>query len=111
MPSVLMTRDGKVVEAEAAHGTVTRHYREHQAGRETSTNPTASIFAWTRGLMHRAQLDENPALDKFAHTLEQVCDPNAHAGFMTQTLTMMGSTDQSWMHLQPPPQNNSQTHK
>ena len=73
MTSVLMTPDGKIVEAEAAHGTVTRHYREHQKGKATSTNSIASIFAWTRGLAHRAKLDGNAALDKFAHTLEKVC--------------------------------------
>ncbi|HKY86067.1 MAG TPA: NADP-dependent isocitrate dehydrogenase, partial [Pseudorhodoplanes sp.] len=73
MTSVLMTPDGKVVEAEAAHGTVTRHYREHQKGKETSTNSIASIFAWTRGLAHRAKLDNNPALAKFSSTLEKVC--------------------------------------
>jgi isocitrate dehydrogenase len=73
MTSVLVTPDGKVVEAEAAHGTVTRHYREHQKGKETSTNSIASIFAWTRGLAHRAKLDNNAALAKFATTLEKVC--------------------------------------
>jgi isocitrate dehydrogenase len=73
MTSVLITPDGKTVEAEAAHGTVTRHFREHQKGRETSTNPIASIFAWTRGLKHRAHLDNNEALDRFCETLEQVC--------------------------------------
>ncbi|MFC3673924.1 NADP-dependent isocitrate dehydrogenase [Ferrovibrio xuzhouensis] len=100
MTSVLMTPDGKVVEAEAAHGTVTRHYREHQAGRETSTNPIASIFAWTRGLMHRAKLDDNPALDKFAHTLEKVCVSTVEAGFMTKDLAMLVSKDQSWLTTQ-----------
>src|SRR3546814_9223322 len=95
MTSVLITPDGKVAEAEAAHGTVTRHYREHQAGRETSTNPIASIFAWTRGLMHRAKLDDNPALDKFAHTLEKVCVSTVEAGFMTKDLAMLVSKDQS----------------
>ena len=73
MTSVLLTPDGKMVEAEAAHGTVTRHYREHQKGKETSTNSIASIFAWTRGLAHRAKLDNNPQLAKFAETLEKVC--------------------------------------
>ena len=73
MTSVLMTPDGSTVEAEAAHGTVTRHYREHQKGKETSTNSIASIFAWTRGLAHRAKLDNNPELAKFADTLEKVC--------------------------------------
>lgn len=100
MTSVLMTPDGKVVEAEAAHGTVTRHYREHQAGRETSTNPIASIFAWTRGLMHRAKLDNNPDLDKFAHTLEKVCVSTVEAGFMTKDLAMLVSKDQPWLTTQ-----------
>jgi isocitrate dehydrogenase len=100
MTSVLMTPDGKVVEAEAAHGTVTRHYREHQAGRETSTNPIASIFAWTRGLMHRAKLDNSPELDKFAHTLEKVCISTVEAGFMTKDLAMLVSKDQPWLTTQ-----------
>ncbi|WP_300298783.1 NADP-dependent isocitrate dehydrogenase [Ferrovibrio sp.] len=100
MTSVLMTPDGKVVEAEAAHGTVTRHYREHQAGRETSTNPIASIFAWTRGLMHRAKLDDNAALDKFAHTLEKVCIETVEAGFMTKDLAILISKEQPWLTTQ-----------
>ena len=100
MTSVLMTPDGKTVEAEAAHGTVTRHYREHQAGRETSTNPIASIFAWTRGLMHRAKLDNNPELDKFAHTLEKVCVSTVEAGFMTKDLAILISKDQPWLTTQ-----------
>lgn len=100
MTSVLMTPDGKVVEAEAAHGTVTRHYREHQAGRETSTNPIASIFAWTRGLMHRAKLDGNAELDKFAHTLEKVCISTVEAGFMTKDLAILISKDQPWLTTQ-----------
>ncbi|WP_341914774.1 NADP-dependent isocitrate dehydrogenase [Ferrovibrio terrae] len=100
MTSVLMTPDGKVVEAEAAHGTVTRHYREHQAGRETSTNPIASIFAWTRGLMHRAKLDGNAELDKFAHTLEKVCVSTVEAGFMTKDLAVLISKDQPWLTTQ-----------
>jgi isocitrate dehydrogenase len=73
MTSELLTPDGKIMESEAAHGTVTRHYREHQKGRETSTNSIASIFAWTRGLIHRAKLDDTPELIKFAETLEQIC--------------------------------------
>jgi isocitrate dehydrogenase len=73
MTSELLTPDGKIMESEAAHGTVTRHYREHQKGRETSTNSIASIFAWTRGLMHRAKLDDTPELHKFCTTLEQIC--------------------------------------
>ena len=100
MTSVLMTPDGKTVEAEAAHGTVTRHYREHQAGRETSTNPIASIFAWTRGLMHRAKLDNNADLDKFAHTLEKVCISTVEAGFMTKDLAILISKDQPWLTTQ-----------
>src|SRR5690349_6861252 len=84
MTSVLMTPDGKVVEAEAAHGTVTRHYRQHQRGESTSTNSIASIFAWTRGLKHRAKLDDNAALDRFAGTLEKVCVDTVEAGFMTK---------------------------
>ena len=100
MTSVLMTPDGKVVEAEAAHGTVTRHYREHQAGRETSTNPIASIFAWTRGLMHRAKLDGNADLDKFAHTLEKVCVSTVEDGFMTKDLAILISKDQPWLTTQ-----------
>ena len=100
MTSVLMTPDGKTVEAEAAHGTVTRHYREHQAGRETSTNPIASIFAWTRGLMHRAKLDDNAALDKFANTLEKVCIETVEAGFMTKDLAILISKDQPWLTTQ-----------
>jgi len=88
MTSVLVTPDGKTIEAEAAHGTVTRHYREHQAGRETSTNPVASIFAWTRGFMHRAKLDNNPQLQKFAETLEKVCIETIESGVMTKDLAM-----------------------
>lgn len=86
MTSVLICPDGKTVEAEAAHGTVTRHYRQHQQGKETSTNPIASIFAWTRGLMHRAKLDDNPALDKFANNLEAVCIETIESGAMTKDL-------------------------
>ncbi|HEY2482753.1 MAG TPA: NADP-dependent isocitrate dehydrogenase, partial [Caulobacteraceae bacterium] len=86
MTSVLMTPDGKIVEAEAAHGTVTRHFRQYERGESTSTNSIASIFAWTRGLQHRAKLDENAALDRFAHTLEKVCVDTVEAGFMTKDL-------------------------
>ena len=89
MTSVLMTPDGKTVEAEAAHGTVTRHYREHQQGKATSTNSIASIFAWTRGLAHRAKLDDNAALVKFAETLEKVCVDTVEAGFMTKDLALL----------------------
>src|SRR5207342_327232 len=88
MTSVLMTPDGKTVEAEAAHGTVTRHYREHQKGKETSTNSIASIFAWTRGLSHRAKLDNNVELEKFAETLVRVCVETVEAGFMTKDLAL-----------------------
>ncbi|MGN6147991.1 MAG: NADP-dependent isocitrate dehydrogenase [Rhizomicrobium sp.] len=97
MTSVLTTPDGKIVEAEAAHGTVTRHYREHQKGKSTSTNSIASIFAWTRGLSHRAKLDNNPALDKFAHTLEKVCVDTVESGFMTKDLALLVGPDQKWL--------------
>ena len=97
MTSVLMTPDGKTVEAEAAHGTVTRHYREHQKGKETSTNSIASIFAWTRGLSHRAKLDNNAALAKFALTLEKVCVDTVEAGFMTKDLALLVGADQRWL--------------
>lgn len=97
MTSVLMTPDGKVVEAEAAHGTVTRHYRQHQKGQETSTNSIASIFAWTRGLAHRAKLDGNPTLAKFALTLEKVCVDTVEAGDMTKDLALLVGPDQRWL--------------
>ncbi len=97
MTSVLMTPDGRTVEAEAAHGTVTRHYREHQKGNATSTNSIASIFAWTRGLAHRAQLDDNVALDRFAHTLERMCVETVEAGFMTKDLALLVGPDQNWL--------------
>ena len=97
MTSVLMTPDGKTVEAEAAHGTVTRHYREHQKGKETSTNSIASIFAWTRGLAHRAKLDNNAALAKFANTLERVCVDTVEAGYMTKDLALLVGADQPWL--------------
>jgi isocitrate dehydrogenase len=97
MTSVLTTPNGKVVEAEAAHGTVTRHYREHQKGRETSTNSIASIFAWTRGLAHRAKLDDNAALASFADTLEKVCVGTVEAGYMTKDLALLVSADQRWL--------------
>jgi isocitrate dehydrogenase len=88
MTSVLICPDGKTIEAEAAHGTVTRHYRFHQQGKETSTNPIASIFAWTRGFLHRAKLDNNPALEKYAKALEKVCVDTIEAGFMTKDLAI-----------------------
>jgi isocitrate dehydrogenase len=97
MTSVLTTPDGKVVEAEAAHGTVTRHYREHQKGRETSTNSVASIFAWARGLGHRAKLDGNAALAKFASTLEKVTIDTVESGFMTKDLALLVGPDQKWL--------------
>ena len=97
MSSVLMTPDGKIMESEAAHGTVTRHYREHQKGKETSTNSIASIFAWTRGLAHRAKLDNNAALTKFANTLEKVCVDTVESGFMTKDLALLVGADQKWL--------------
>ncbi len=97
MTSVLMSPDGKTVEAEAAHGTVTRHYREHQKGKETSTNSIASIFAWTRGLAHRAKLDGNEKLAAFANTLEKVCVDTVEAGFMTKDLALLVGPDQKWL--------------
>ena len=97
MTSVLMTPDGKTVEAEAAHGTVTRHYREHQKGKETSTNSIASIFAWTRGLAHRAKLDGNADLARFSTTLEKVCVDTVESGFMTKDLALLVGADQKWL--------------
>lgn len=97
MTSVLMTPDGKTVEAEAAHGTVTRHYREHQKGKETSTNSIASIFAWTRGLSHRAKLDDNAELAAFAKTLEKVCIDTVESGHMTKDLALLVGADQKWL--------------
>ena len=97
MTSVLMTPDGKIVEAEAAHGTVTRHYREHQKGKSTSTNSIASVFAWTRGLAHRAKLDDNPKLKTFADTLEKVCVDTVEAGYMTKDLALLVGPDQKWL--------------
>jgi isocitrate dehydrogenase len=97
MTSVLMTPDGKTVEAEAAHGTVTRHYRQYQEGKETSTNPIASIFAWTRGLHFRGQFDGTPDVQAFAHDLEQVCIETCESGFMTKDLAVLIGPDQPWM--------------
>ncbi|WP_156851138.1 NADP-dependent isocitrate dehydrogenase [Bartonella refiksaydamii] len=97
MTSVLMTPDGKIVEAEAAHGTVTRHYRQHQRGEETSTNSIASIFAWTRGLAHRAKLDNNEKLKNFAITLEKVCIETVEEGFMTKDLALLIGPQQKWL--------------
>lgn len=97
MTSVLLSPDGKVVEAEAAHGTVTRHFREHQKGKETSTNPIASIYAWTRGLWYRGRFDNTPEVQKFAETLEKVCVDTVEAGSMTKDLALLISPDQKWM--------------
>jgi len=92
MTSVLMTPDGRTVEAEAAHGTVTRHFRRHQAGEPTSTNPIASVFAWTRGLAHRGELDATPEVTRFAETLEQVCIDTVESGKMTKDLALLVGT-------------------
>ena len=100
MTSVLMTPDGKTVEAEAAHGTVTRHYRDHQAGKATSTNPIASIFAWTQGLAHRAKLDNTPKVAEFAKTLEKVCIQTVESGKMTKDLALLISKDAPWQNTQ-----------
>ncbi|HEX4709855.1 NADP-dependent isocitrate dehydrogenase [Phenylobacterium sp.] len=97
MTSVLITPDGKTMEAEAAHGTVTRHYRQHQRGESTSTNSIASIFAWTRGLEHRAKLDDNPQLDRFAKTLERVCVETVESGSMTKDLALLVGDTQGWL--------------
>jgi len=97
MTSVLMSPDGRTVEAEAAHGTVTRHYREHQKGKQTSTNPIASIFAWTRGLAHRGKLDNTPDVVRFAETLERVCVETVEAGDMTKDLAILIGPDQRWL--------------
>jgi isocitrate dehydrogenase len=97
MTSVLLTPDGKTVEAEAAHGTVTRHYRQHQQGKQTSTNPIASIFAWTGGLKHRGKLDDTPAVTKFAETLERICVETVEQGKMTKDLALLIGPDQAWM--------------
>jgi isocitrate dehydrogenase len=97
MTSVLMTPDGKTVEAEAAHGTVTRHYRQHQQGKATSTNPIASIFAWTGGLKFRGKFDETPDVTRFAETLEEVCIQTVEDGHMTKDLAILIGPDQAWM--------------
>ncbi len=97
MTSVLLSPDGRTVESEAAHGTVTRHFREHQKGNQTSTNSIASIFAWTRGLSHRAKLDGNDALARFADTLEKVCVATVESGFMTKDLALLVGPDQRWL--------------
>ena len=100
MTSVLMSPDGRTVEAEAAHGTVTRHYRDHQAGKATSTNPIASIFAWTQGLQHRAKLDNTPEVGKFASALERVCIETVESGKMTKDLALLISHDAPWLNTQ-----------
>ena len=100
MTSVLMTPDGKTVEAEAAHGTVTRHYRDHQVGKATSTNPIASIFAWTQGLVHRAKLDNTPKVAEFAKTLERVCIATVESGKMTKDLALLIGKDAPWLNTQ-----------
>jgi len=100
MTSVLMTPDGRTVEAEAAHGTVTRHYRQHQQGKPTSTNPIASIFAWTRGLAHRGKLDNTPAVTEFANKLEQVCIETVEGGQMTKDLALLVGGDAKWLTTQ-----------
>jgi isocitrate dehydrogenase len=97
MTSVLMTPDGKTVEAEAAHGTVTRHYRMHQAGKATSTNPIASIFAWTGGLKYRGKFDDTPEVVRFAETLERVCVETVESGQMTKDLAILVGPEQPWM--------------
>ena len=100
MSSVLMTPDGKTVEAEAAHGTVTRHFRQHQQGKPTSTNPIASIFAWTRGLAHRGKLDGTPEVIDFAEKLEQVCIETVEGGQMTKDLALLISKDQPYLNTE-----------
>jgi isocitrate dehydrogenase len=100
MTSVLATADGKTVEAEAAHGTVTRHYRLHQQGQPTSTNPIASIFAWTRGLAARGRMDETPEVTEFAQTLERVCVETVEAGKMTKDLALLVGPEQPWQTTQ-----------
>jgi isocitrate dehydrogenase len=100
MTSVLMTPDGRTVEAEAAHGTVTRHYRQHQRGEATSTNPVASIFAWTQGLAHRGKLDGTPEVSAFAQTLERVCIETVESGQMTKDLALLVGPDQPWLTTQ-----------
>jgi isocitrate dehydrogenase len=100
MTSVLMTPDGQTVEAEAAHGTVTRHYRQHQKGQPTSTNPIASVFAWTQGLTHRGRMDNTPAVSAFAETLERVCVETVEEGKMTKDLALLISKDAPWLTTQ-----------
>jgi isocitrate dehydrogenase len=98
MTSVLLSPDGKTVEAEAAHGTVTRHFREHQKGKETSTNPIASIFAWTRGLIYRGKFDGTPEVSEFGEALERVCIESVEAGQMTKDLAVLIGPSQKWLN-------------
>jgi isocitrate dehydrogenase len=100
MTSVLLSPDGTKVESEAAHGTVTRHYRQHQQGKETSTNPIASIFAWTRGLIYRGRFDDTPDVTAFAETLEKVCIETVESGHMTRDLSILIGSDQPWLNTQ-----------
>jgi len=100
MTSVLMSPDGKTIESEAAHGTVTRHFREHQKGRVTSTNPIASIFAWTRGLAYRGRFDDTPEVTRFAQTLEKVCVETVESGFMTKDLASLIGPGQAFLNTQ-----------
>ena len=100
MTSVLMSPNGRTVESEAAHGTVTRHYRQHQKGQETSTNPIASIFAWTRGLAYRGRFDDTPDVTRFADTLERVCVETVESGFMTKDLAVLIGPEQKWLNTQ-----------
>jgi isocitrate dehydrogenase len=100
MTSVLMSADGKTVEAEAAHGTVTRHFRQHEQGKPTSTNPIASIFAWTRGLSARGRMDGTPEVTAFAETLERVCIETVESGKMTKDLALLVGPDQPWQTTQ-----------
>ena len=100
MTSVLLSPDGKTVESEAAHGTVTRHYRQHQKGQQTSTNPIASIFAWTRGLIYRGRFDDTPDVTRFAEALEKVCIGTVESGFMTRDLAVLIGPDQKWLNTQ-----------
>jgi isocitrate dehydrogenase len=100
MTSVLLSPDGKTVEAEAAHGTVTRHYRMYQRGEQTSTNPIASIFAWTRGLDYRGQFDDTPEVVRFARTLEKVCVDTVESGSMTKDLALLVGPEQKWLTTQ-----------
>ena len=100
MTSVLQSPDGEIIETEAAHGTVTSHFRQHQKGLETSTNPIASIFAWTRALLHRGKIDNNKDLEKFSHKIESICKNLLNKGIMTKDLALMVGPDQKWLTTQ-----------